>query len=514
MHEFRRRAGIAFVLFVLLAGCAPASLTPAAPAYWPTNGWRSTAPESQGMDSELLARMVEYIQQEKLALHGLLIIRNGYLVSELYVNPYSAEQPHWVASVTKSVVSTLVGIAIQKGFIKDVKQTLFSLLPSQSAANLDDQKKAITLEDLLTMTSGLDCHENPAPGETDFRSSQNWVQFILDLPMAAQPGTKFNYCTGAVELLSAILQKAAGMSTREFANQNLFAPLGIGPITEALWPSDPQGVTTGGYGLTLTPGEMAKLGFLFLNQGQWDGKTIVPGSWVTASTASHSNRGDKKEYGYLWWVDPRGKWYAALGLAGEHFFVYPTENLVVVFTSDLPLGNNQDLTPLRGLLDQYILPAVKSSQPLPANPNSQARLEAGIKALALPQQAVPQPLPAIAGQISGKTYTLGDNPFGWKTMAFTFQQGAKEAQIIIDGKNQLPVGLDNAYRVLPGGDKLFPEELRGQWNSQDTFAVDEIVLGQMAHGSHTIQFSGNSINITWTEKFSGSNFKIQGTINP
>jgi hypothetical protein len=345
------------------------------------------------------------------------------------------------------------------------------------------------------------------------QASENWVQFMLNLPMAAQPGTKFNYCTGAVEVLSAVLQKATGMTAREFANQNLFAPIGMGPIPEARWPSDPQGVTVGGYGLALTPGEMAKLGFLFLNQGRWDGKTIVPADWVAASTVSHANRGDKKEYGYLWWIDPQGKWYAALGRAGQHIFVYPAENLVVVFTADLPYTNDADLIPLQELLDQYILPAVKSDKPLPANPNSLTRLAAGIQALGQPQRTTPPPLPAIAAEISGKTYTLEDNPFGWHTLVFSFQDGADEVKITVDGV-PLAVGLDNVYRMSSVGDGTFPQGFRGRWENQDTFVVDNIVLGQMGQATNRIQFSGDAIHLTRQDKYSGSKVEIQGALNP
>jgi CubicO group peptidase (beta-lactamase class C family) len=518
MNKINNKLGITFVLIVFLVGCTPASPTLTPPVYWPTDGWRSTAPEEQGMDSEKLAQMVDHIQEEKLNLHSLLVVRNGYLVSEIYVYPYSAGQVHFIASVTKSVIGALVGIAIQKGDIKDIQQPLFSLLPEQGVANLDDQKKAIKLEDLLTQTSGLDCHENPAPGEAFMEASQNWVQFMLDQPVVARPGTNFNYCSGAVHLLSAVIQKATGMSAREFANQNLFAPLGIGSISEARWPSDPQGVTTGGYGLALTPGEMAKLGYLFLNQGQWDGETIVPAEWVAASTSSHANQGDKKEYGYLWWIDPQGKWYAALGRAGQHIFVYPAENLVVVFTSDLPFTNDADLIPLQDLLDQYILPAVKSSRPLPANSEGLSRLQAGIQALAQPQRTVPPPLPAIAAEISGKAYTLATNPFGWQTISFSFQDGVGEVKVTVSDATgataQATVGLDNVYRTNPGGDGTFPQESRGRWENQDTFVVEDIVLGQMLQFTHRVQFSGDAIHITRQEKYSGNVVELQGTLAP
>jgi CubicO group peptidase (beta-lactamase class C family) len=513
MYFPAKRSQLFVVLLILtLIACAPAAPTPTLPTYSPTAGWRSTAPEEQGMDSEKLAQMVERIQQDQLDLHSLLIVRNGYLVSEFYAYPYSAGQTHWIMSVTKSVMDALVGIAIQKGYIKDVHQPLFSLLPDQGVANLDEKKKAITLEDFLTMTSGLDCHENPAPGEPSMQASANWVQFMLDLPMAAQPGTKFSYCTGAVEVLSAILRKATGMSAREFANENLFAPIGIGPVPEARWPSDPQKITIGGYGLALTPAEMAKLGLLFLNQGRWDGKTIMPADWVTASTASHANRGNKKEYGYLWWIDPQGKWYAALGRAGQHIFVYPTQNLVVVFTADLPFTNDADLIPLQELLDQYILPAVKSDKPLPANPNSAARLEAGMKALAQPPRTAPSALPAIATKISGKTYTFKGNPFGWETAIFSFEDGADEVKVTLNGM-PFAVGLDNVYRMVTSPDNTFPQGFRGYWD-RDTFVIENIVLGQMTQTTSRIQFPEDSIHITVQEKGSRNTVAVQGSQSP
>jgi CubicO group peptidase (beta-lactamase class C family) len=511
MDKIGNKRVVVIILIALMTGCAPASPNPTLPTYWPTHGWRSSTPEEQGMDSEKLAQMVE-----KLDLHSLLVVRKGFLVSEIYVYPYSAEQVHFMASGTKSVMGTLIGIAIQKGDIKNVQQTLSSLLPDQMSGNLDEEKQAITLENLLTMTSGLDCHENPGPGETSMQASPNWVQFMLDLPMAAQPGTKFNYCTGAVQVLSAVLENATGMSAREFANQNLFAPLGISPISEARWPSDPQEVTIGGYGLALTPGEMAKLGYLFLNQGQWDGETIVPASWVSTSTTSHANQGDKKEYGYLWWIDPQGRWYAALGRAGQHIFVYPAENLVVVFTSALPLTNDADLLPLQELLDQYILPAIKSGHPLPANPKSLDRLEAGIQALSQLQRKDPSPLPTIATQISGKAYALADNPFGWQTISFNFRDSLDEVRIIVNSNGdtgQLAVGLDNVYRIVEGGDSTFPQELRGSWENQDTLMVEDIYPGQMLQFMYRIQFSEDTIRITQLEKYSGSKVELLGTLD-
>jgi CubicO group peptidase (beta-lactamase class C family) len=520
MNGTRTKVFIPLILIVLLAGCAtsspvPASSspTPSSSTYWPTNGWRSTTPEEQGMDSEKLAQMVEELKQGNLDLNSLLIVRNGNLVTELYISPYSAGQADFVYSVTKSVIGTLVGIAIQKGNIKDVQQPLISLLSDQGVKNLDENKKAITLENLLTQTSGLKCPDTPEPGETVMEASENWVQFMLDQPIVSQPGTKFNYCTSATHLVSAILQKATGMSVVEFANQNLFLPLGIGPITKDRWPSDPQGVTIGGYGLVLTPSEMAKLGYLYLNHGEWDGKAIIPADWVGASTTKHANQENKKDYGYLWWVDNHGQWYAALGRSGHHIFVYPDKNLVVVFTASLPFTNDADLIPLQELLDQYILPSIKSDHPLPANPNSLTRLEAGLQTLAQPARTDPSPLPAIAAEISGKTYTLANNPSGWQTMIFSFEDGSDEAKVTINGARQLAIGLDNTYRIFGVDDPTFPEALRGRWENQDTLVVEDVKLGQLSKIIIRIQFSDDTILITGQEKYSGSQFEMNGSLN-
>ncbi len=526
--------GIFIVLLLLLASCAAPSSTqlpptqpsPAQPsatqppptqpslAYWPTGGWRTSTPEEQGMDSQVLAQMAGHIQQERLDLNSLLIVRNGYLVTELYVYPYSAGQVHDVWSVTKSVTSALIGIAIQRGEVQDVQVPVFSLLSGQGLANMDAQKKSITIENLLTQTSGLDCNDgSPTTGVGAMGASENWVDFVLSQPVVSPPGEKFNYCTTAIQVLSAILQKATGMSEREYANQYLFGPLGIGPIPEGRWPADPQGVSTGGYGLALTSQEMAKLGLLYLNIGQWDGQTVVPASWVTTSTTTHSDFGDKKEYGYLWWVDPQGTWYAALGHGGQHIFVFPARNLVVTLTASLPGTNDADLIPLQELITDYILPSIKSDQPLPVNPDGVSGLTAGLQALSEPAPVSPAALPAIAADISGKTYTFGDNPLGWSTMIFTFQDGADVAKVTVNGVRQLEVGLDNVYRRYDIDTKIFPEMLRGSWETPDTFVVEDLQIGKIIKVVFRVQFSGNTIHVSGEEIYSGSQFTFQGAIS-
>jgi CubicO group peptidase (beta-lactamase class C family) len=171
------------------------------------------------MDSGRLARMFEYVEEQQVNLHSLLVVRNGYLVTEAYFQPYDQDTPHWIASVTQSVIGMLVGIAIDQGSIEGVGQPVLDFFPGRTIANQDADKEALTVEHLLSLTAGLDCHDGPGSGDPTMEQSEDWVQFMLDLPLASPPGSTFNYCSGAAHLLSAIVQQATGVSAREFANE-------------------------------------------------------------------------------------------------------------------------------------------------------------------------------------------------------------------------------------------------------------------------------------------------------
>ena len=327
------------------------------PDYWPTEGWRTKAPEEQGMDSELLVKMFDFIQEQNYDIHSVTIIRNGYLVVDATIYPFDQGSKHNIHSCTKSIVSALIGIAIERGYIESTKQPVLSFFPGRTNANLDANKEVMTLEHLLMMASGLECRDSYLyrwRGISQMRESDDWAQFMLDLPMAEPPGTKFEYCNGASFLLSAIIQETTGMSASEFAEAHLFGPLGILDVD---WPSNPQGITIGWGELRMRPHDMAKIGYLYLNKGQWDGKQIVPTSWVAESTRKHISATLQDGYGYQWWIANDGV-YMALGYAGQYIIVVPEHELVVVFTSNL---SEDDFHIPGNLLNNFILPATKSS---------------------------------------------------------------------------------------------------------------------------------------------------------
>jgi len=217
--------------------------------------------------------------------------------------------------------------------------------------------------------------------------SEDWIQFMLDLPMAEAPGSRFEYCNGVSFLLSAIIQQTTGMSALAFAEEHLFSPLGI---SDVVWPSNPEGITIGWGELRMKPHDMAKIGYLYLNGGSWDGKQVVPASWVKASTRKHVSATLEDGYGYQWWVDASGI-YMALGYAGQFIFVVPEKDMIVVFVSDL---EEQDFYVPQRLLNDFIIPAAESSTPLPDNPDGMTLLESRLKALAAPPVSLAETVPS------------------------------------------------------------------------------------------------------------------------
>ncbi len=326
------------------------------------------------MDSELLAATFDYIAEQDAEVHSVLIVRNGYLVTEAYFYPYHQSRKHPILSCTKSFLSALVGIAIEEGYL-DLDDKVMGLFPDRDIANDDPRKRAMTVEHLLLMRSGLDWPESSVSyGSADnvlwqMLDSRDWVQFVLDRPMATEPGTTFNYSTGDPQLLAAVLEEATGMSTRKFARTHLFEPLGVSS-DHWDWQSAPEGVAFGGGGLSMTPRAMAKFGYLYLEGGDWNGQQIVPADWVEASVAN-------SHYGYQWWRLSNGG-YAALGYGGQRIVVIPDLEMVVVITGDF------SGTTSRYLVDAFIIPAAKSSEPLPENPEGMALLESRISEVASP----------------------------------------------------------------------------------------------------------------------------------
>jgi CubicO group peptidase (beta-lactamase class C family) len=345
--------------------------------------WLTSTPEEQGMDSEELVDMLNYTRNQDYGIENVTIIRNGYMVLNAYFSPFSPGSRHHIYSDTKSVISALIGIAIDQGYIESVDQPILSFFPDRAVANLDANKEAMTLKHVLTMCHGW-AYEDTYVFNHQMFQSEDWVQFVLDAPMAEAPGTRFRYVNAAAFLLSAIIQETTGVDALTFAEEHLFGPLGI---TDVEWWSNPQGITLGYAGLFMRPEDMAKIGYLYLKGGVWDGEQIVSSTWVEESTHLHTftdpEYGDLG-YGYQWWVgyDGNDGMIFALGVYGQYICVLPQENMVVVILSDVINGKREG-----GLevLKDFIIPAIKSSTKIPENPDGVASLESLLELLVNPQ---------------------------------------------------------------------------------------------------------------------------------
>jgi CubicO group peptidase (beta-lactamase class C family) len=233
------------------------------------------------MDSQQLNNVDGYVNSSDLAIDSVIVVRHGYIVHELYTGYWTRELEHHLYSVTKSVTSILIGIALDKGFIKNVSQKVVDFFPNRTIANLDSRKLNMTLWHLLTMTTGFAWdewslpYEDPRNSDNGMQSSRDAVQYVLDTPMAYQPGEKWVYCSGASLLLGEILAQASHYSVEGFARKFLFDPLGIGNIYWLRF-SGRYASTDGG--LAMTPRDAARIGYLMLNKGTWDGKKIVSAS--------------------------------------------------------------------------------------------------------------------------------------------------------------------------------------------------------------------------------------------
>jgi CubicO group peptidase (beta-lactamase class C family) len=482
---------------------------------WPTDGWPTSTPEEQGMDAQRLAEMLEDLQDKEYDIHSLLIVRNGHIVMDVYLYPYAEELNHDLYSVTKSFVATLIGIAKDKGYIESVLQPVLGFFPDRTADNLDADKEAMALADLLMMSSGWECPDDEYGSLGPVAESDDWVQAMLDLPMQNAPGERFEYCNASSHLLSAIIHETTGLRAMEFAQEHLFGPLGI---TSARWQADPQGNHLGWSEMYMTPHDMARLGYLYLHGGFWDGEQVVSADWVEAATTAQivvkDNRTDG--YGYQWWTRDDGA-YMARGFGGQYVIVIPDKDMVVVFTAST-LGEDEFSPPME-LLNTFIIPAAESDTPLPDNPDAVAKLESLAEALAAPE-AGSAVTPETAQRISARTFAVDENPAGLVSfmvdireaeavLRYTVSTGPDETQDL-----EIVMGLGNVYH-LELDDLGFAVGARGWWESDNVFVVERRLIGIAGEGLYSLYslaFAGDQVTIEAWELESGETVMYSGTL--
>jgi CubicO group peptidase (beta-lactamase class C family) len=479
----RRRRPLVLLTVISLAGCATA-ITRAQP-----QAARSVVPtpESQGVESGALADAIDAALKQQLPIHALLLTRHGTTVLDASFNPFREEARHDIASITKSITSLLVGIAVHSGKLRGANVTLGEVFPGTDPAHA-----RIRIVDLLGMQSGMEC--GSARGEAELRAmmqSRNWVEFALHIPMRTTPGTEIGYCSPNYHILSAILSRVTGRSEAEFARDALFRPLGI---TDIYWPSDPQGVTHGWGDLQLRPADLVKIGQLMLQGGEWNGIRIVSREWIQWSTTSHVQFSGNDYYAYGWWTHPDAPpgFFEAIGRGGQRLSVVPGKDAVVVM-----LGGGYE----PGILGGHLLQSLASDTALSPVTETTARLARSVNAARTRDVDEPQDyVPACADAVSGRTYRMESNSLGLQTFRLDRRGDGTMHLQLADRSLELPMRKDGRFAMAKKRIDGITPMSRGSWKAPCTltFALD--LLGKIDHYTLDITFEGAGAAVTLVER--------------
>lgn len=459
-------------------------------AYYPADEWRISTAEEQGMTSQKLVDMLDWLEEQEQDFHSILVIRNGHVVLDVSTDPFASHEANWITWATPSIVSTLAGIAIDQGYIESVDQSLWEFFPAETTPNMDAEKEAITLEHLLTMTLGMRVSNYGRDMWALTEEDQSWVEYALKQPMLHPPGERFAWTFTAPHLISAAIQQATGITTADFARQNLFEPLGI---TDVTWVTDPQGISEGSGGMALSAHDLAKLGYLVLNGGEWDGQQIVSPEWLETVLMPRFSAASA-ETGYLWFTDECGvrdqhPCYFTPN-AGTHLVIVPDLDLIAVAT-----GYYEDFINMP--VNLFLLSAVESNSALSPNPTAQDTLLARVDALANPAPVPVTVPPDQQIQTSGKTFEF-ENELGWTSLTLTFGDDEALLELDVQGEHMtFPVGLDGMYRISRIGLPADPQNrrpvanvplaLKGEWEENVFVITARDLLGSL-HGEFRLNF--------------------------
>jgi CubicO group peptidase (beta-lactamase class C family) len=425
----------------------------------PTQSLPRSTPEAQGMPASAILAFVTEAEKKIDALHSFMIVRHGQVVAEGWWTPYDAKTRHELYSLSKSFTSTAVGLAIAEGKLS-LDDPVLKFFPDKAPAKPSNNLKQMRVHDLLRMSTG---HQVEPAGTN--------VKTFLAAPVPFKPGTHFLYNTAATYVLSAILQKVTGQTVLDYLKPRLFEPLGIESPT---WGVSSEGVSLGGYGLNVRTEDIAKFGQLYLQQGQWNGKKVVPAEWVREATARQTSNGSNPQsdwdqgYGYQFWRARHGA-YRGDGAFGQYCLVLPEQDAVIAITSGV-----RDMPAVLNLIWDKLLPAMIAG-PLPADDANNQKLTEKLSKLTLPTQKGLADAKAPDG-IAGKTYHFPAND--QKIEALTLESNGRNEVTLVgrfNGKPDQRITCGNnewkRCRVAFGS---LPEQaaaVTGAWTAPDTYTA-------------------------------------------
>lgn len=517
MLTFDRRS------FLQQAGLATVALGMGATPLRVSADARAT-PESVGVSSQAVRAFLEAVAGSKHEMHSLMLVRHGQNIAQGWWRPYRAETPQSLYSLSKSFTSTAVGFAVAEGKLK-VTDRVIDFFPKQLPSSVSDNLKALRVQHLLTMSAGH--ATDTAPRIT---REQDWVKAFLALPVENAPGSAFVYNSGATYMLSAIVQKVMGQKLIDYLRPRLFAPLQAGDFS---WATCPLGTNTGGWGLSATTETLAKFGQLYVQQGQWNGKQLLPKSWVQEATtfkiqqpatAPGTDLAQLKQssdwhqgYAYQFWRC-RHDAFRGDGAFGQYCIVLPKQDAVIAITSA-----TVDMQGLLNLVWEHLLPGL-GDKPLTADASSSSKLQEQLAALSLP---LPSGM-ATGAKISGRSFELEPNSLGAKSVALRFERDICKFELTTadgrfgidcgigrwaDGATSMPVTPPEISELIgpPVGEQP-PAKVAaaGAWNDPNTFQMQWRFYGTPHHDDVTCRFDGDRVQV----EFKNSITTLSGGAHP
>ena len=457
-----------------------------------------SSPERQGISSADILAFVEAADKDIDAMNSFMLVRHGHVVAEGWWGPYDRDTPHMLYSLSKSFASTAIGLAISERKLSLDDQVL-KFFPEEAPAEPSTNLRAMRVRDLLRMNTGHQSEAPIRPGDPTQRDS--WAKTFLAHPVPFKPGTHFLYNSPATYMLSAILQKVTGMTLVDYLRPRLFEPLGF---KDPKWDTNPQGITIGAYGLSVRTEEIARFGVLYLQKGTWNGKQLIPASWIEQATALQTSNGSAptsdwdQGYGYQFWRS-RHNTFRGDGAFGQYCMVLPEQDAVIVITSGV-----RDMQKVMNLVWDKLLPALKPGR-LPENATARRHLESRLAELTVkfPRTAA---TPSLASRVSGKWYEFAENDRGVKAVALDFNS-SPPALIVrtANGETRTPIGMDSWLRSrgsFTNGLARFlsvPENplvaASGAWSGEKTFSVKIVLYETPFYSTVNFKFEGNQMLI-------------------
>lgn len=495
-------------MFLLLLGLL-ATVT----AHAQINELPRSTPEAEGIPSRAVSTLLDSLMAlPQTDIHSLMVLRHGNVVAEAYPTPFAPEYRHTVYSCSKTFVAAAVGLVIADNRLR-LTDRVSAFFPESLPDSVSDNLANMTIRDLLLMASGITPDWNIRNASTD------WIRNYLSKPVQT-PGKKFNYDSMCTYLLSAIVQKMTGMTVLDYLKQKLFQPMNI---TEVAWELSPEGINTGGWGMHIQSESLAKFGLLLLNRGMWEGRQLLPASWVEQMMAWHIETGGDA-YGYQMWMCEYPGAVRADGAFGQYILIIPDKDMVVVLTGCTLVDGHRE----RRLVWNHLLPKVGEKALVPGKDYKQLQNKQSSCQLPVVQGKVSS---LLAGEYAGQHIVLEQNKYGWQSLCLQFKP--KEVVMLVTEKNgttyELPFGykqwLKSAIAAQPpysimsidgikGIDGLFGVAGSYAWTSASSLMLKVHYVNWVSALGLTFQFDGDKVLLTVTENFTpGKGVTIQGILN-